>query len=335
MNEFSIGPLAIGGRAIVAPMAGITDRVFRRILVEQGAAFCYTEMVSAKALLYQNKKTHTIMNIEGEEPHCGVQLFGNEPAEMAQAAKMAVDAGARLVDINMGCPMGKVVNNGEGSALLKDVPRALAIAGAVVETVPVPVTVKLRKGYDDDEYGVDLALRLPEVGIAAIAVHGRSRSQFYSGKADWESIRRVKAGVSIPVIGNGDIFTAADAVRMLKETGCDAVMAARGVLGNPWLMRDLRDALDGRELQAPVSVTVRIEMAIRHLQECCALYGDYMGVRHSRKFLGWYLRGYRGAAVARREVNALKERQQVEEYLRHFLQSQQHEMDWELTAPEV
>ena len=183
-----------------------------------GVGLCFTEMVSAKALIYQNKKTHAIMDIRGEEDVCGIQLFGPDPGEMALAAKMAEDRGAKVIDINMGCPVPKVVNNGEGAALLRDIPRALKIAEAVVNAVSVPVTVKLRRGFDKDRNGIALAKELPSVGVQALTMHGRDRTQYYSGKADWEAIADVKQAVSVPVIGNGDIFTHSDAVAMLRET---------------------------------------------------------------------------------------------------------------------
>lgn len=324
------------GRVLAAPMAGITDKVFRALLVEQGAALCYTEMVSAKALLFQNKKTHAIMNIAGEEATCGVQLFGAEAAEVARAAQLAVAAGARLVDINMGCPMHKIVNNGEGAALLRDIPRALLLAEEVVKAVPVPVTVKLRKGFDEDENGLTLARQLPEVGVAAITLHGRSRSQFYGGQADWDCIRRLKDSVTVPVIGNGDIFRAADGPRMLEETGCDAIMVGRGMLGNPWLLRDLCDVLADRRPQAPVAAATRIETAIRHLQAACALYGETMGVRHMRKFLGWYIRGFPGAAAARHTINGLAKQSEVEAFLRRYLITcEEKNAGWRLTNPSL
>ncbi|MDO4541439.1 MAG: tRNA dihydrouridine synthase DusB [Bacillota bacterium] len=320
MSELYIGERKIENIIITAPLAGITDKVFRKILKEMGAGLCFTEMVCAKALLYQNKKTHAIMDISGEEDCCGIQLFGSDPAEMAEAAKMAAAQGTSVIDINMGCPVPKVVNNHEGADLLRDIPRALKIAEAVVTAVDIPVTVKLRKGFDGENAGLKLAAFLPETGVKAITVHGRDRAAFYSGKADWNAIKEVKGGSSIPVIGNGDIFTPQDALDMLTYTGCDGIMIARGMLGNPWLIRDIAAALAGKPLPPPPSANRRIAMAVRHLEDSCKLYGDWLGIRYMRKFLGWYLKGFRDAAKSRAKINSLTDKEEIKEFL------------WELAA---
>lgn len=313
--EWNIGAAVLKNPVIAAPLAGITDKVFRRILEDMGVGFCFTEMVSAKALIYQNKKTHAIMDIKGEEDVCGIQLFGPDPNEMAIAAKMAEDRGAKIIDINMGCPVPKVVNNGEGSALLKDMPRALKIAEAVVKAVKVPVTVKLRRGFDGEGNGIALAKELPSVGIQALTIHGRDRTQYYSGKADWEAIAEVKRSVKVPVIGNGDIFSPQDADAMMKETGCDGVMLARGILGNPWLVRDCVASLAGKQVPETPAIRQRIDLAIGHLEESCGLYGEWMGVRYMRKFLGWYIKGFRDAAKMRHRINGLTEMTEIKKAL--------------------
>lgn len=299
---------------LAAPMAGITDKVYRRILSEMGVDYCFTEMVCAKALVYRNKKTMDLLDIRGEEAVCGVQLFGANPFEMAEAARYAAEHGAKVIDINMGCPVPKVVNNGEGSALLKNPVLAEKILRNVKEAVSVPVTVKLRRGFDGGMEGLELAKRMEDAGASAVTVHGRDRAQYYSGEADWNFIARVKKSLSVPVIGNGDIFTPEDALKMLRETGCDGVMVARGIEGNPWLIRDIRSAMRGKTA-FPVTASDRAEMAVRQLKECTDQYGEWLGIRFMRKFLGWYVRGFRDAAAARNALNGMTEVDEIEAYL--------------------
>lgn len=328
ISDLHLGNKKLKNPVITAPLAGITDKVFRNILYSMGAGLCYTEMVCAKALLYQNKKTHAIMDIKGEEDVCGIQLFGSDPEEMAKAARIAAESGAQVIDINMGCPVPKVVNNKEGAALLLDTPWALRIAETVVKAVDIPVTVKLRKGFDGEMAGVKLAATLPQVGIKAITVHGRDRTAYYSGKADWDAIKEVKETVSIPVIGNGDIFTHDDAVAMLNHTNCDGIMLARGILGNPWLVRDTVAALKGETVPAPPNSEQRISMAIGHLEESCRFYGEWMGIRYMRKFLGWYLKGFRDAAKIRGKINTLTNKEDIINLLEDVAKNNEDDLVW-------
>lgn len=306
-----------GFPVIAAPMAGVTDKVYRRILMDMGIDYCFTEMVCAKALVYRNKKTQTLLDISGEEDRCGVQLFGANPGEMAEAARYAEAHGAKVIDVNMGCPVPKVVNNGEGSALLKNPRLAEEILLAMKKAVSVPITVKLRRGFDGGMEGFELAKRMEVAGASAVTVHGRDRAQYYSGEADWDFIAKVKTALTIPVIGNGDIFSAADALAMVDATGCDGVMIARGMEGNPWLVRNIKAALKGLPQQEPTVEEV-VDIAIAQLRESAKLYGEWMGIRFMRKFLGWYVRGRRDAAATRNALNRMTEISEIEAFLRSW-----------------
>lgn len=299
-----LGNLSLTPPVLAAPMAGFTDKIFRKLLREAGAALTYTEMISAQGLYYQNKATWALMDLRGEEGRVAVQLFGREPEVMAWAAKEAVRAGAALIDINMGCPVPKVVRNGEGVALMRDPLRAQAIVAAVAEAVsPVPVTVKMRKGWDETEVNaVEVAQRIAEAGARAVTIHGRTRDQFYSGVADWGIIKQVKEAVDIPVIGNGDIFTPEDALRMLEFTGCDGVMIGRGALGNPWIFGQIRALLSGQPFPPPTPGE-RLNMALRHLRSAVEARGEERGVKEMRKHLSYYLRGLPYAARIREAIN--------------------------------
>lgn len=297
--SFRIGNVTLANRMVSAPMAGITDRAFRDLAREMGCGLTYTEMISAQALMYGNRKTMQYLGIAGEHP-INVQIFGCDPGMMAQAARLAADAGADLLDINMGCPTPKIVKNGEGAALMRHPERAGEIVAAVAAAVKVPVTVKLRKGWDAGyPDAVELARVVTTAGAAALTVHGRLRSEFFKGRADWNIIRAVKQAVQVPVIGNGDIRSGPDAERMLAETGCDAVMIGRAATGNPWVFSEVLHYLKtGEGLPSP-SPRARVEMALRHLDLMVHYKGAEVAVWEMRKHAAWYTRGLPGAARLR------------------------------------
>lgn len=298
-----IGNVDIAGRALLAPMAGVTDSPFRRICMEMGAALTYTEMVSAKGLFYAPERTAELLG-GGDGLHpAAMQLFGTEPALMADMAAQ-YGAGYDIIDINMGCPVQKVVKAGQGCALMNRPALAGLIVREVVRRTGKPVTVKFRKGWDDEATAVEFAREMERCGAAAVAVHGRTRRQFYSGRADWDIIAEVRRAVGIPVIGSGDIFTAGDAEAMLARTGCDAVMVARGAQGNPWLFGQINDRLAGRPERHP-DIGERLAVALRHGEALCALRGERVAVQQMRKHLGWYVKGIPGAADWRSRINGI------------------------------
>lgn len=295
-----LGPYEMKTPVFLAPMAGVTDKAFRETARSIGAPYVWTEMVSDKALTYQNSRTLAMLDLAGEESPRIVQIFGSEPEVMAQAARLVVKHGADIVDINMGCPTPKIVKNGEGSALLQDLDLAQRIAGAVVKAVTVPVTVKMRLGWNNGELvAPELAQRVEAVGVQMVTVHGRSREQFYAGQANRAQIRRVKEVVKIPVIANGDIFTPQNAKEVLEQTGCDGVMIGRGALGNPWLLTRAARYLQDGFLESEPSFEERLQVALEHFERVLRYKGERMGLNEMRKHAVWYIKGIRNAAQLR------------------------------------
>ena len=299
-----IGNVHIGGRAALAPMAGVTDAAFRRLCREQGAALTCTEMVSSRGLVYHDEKTRELLFCPAEDHPVAAQIFGSDPAVMAEAAPMAIEySGADILDINMGCPVGKIVKSGDGSALMKDPDKAYRIIEACVRTAGVPVTVKFRKGFDGGSVNaVEFGKMCREAGAAAVAVHGRTRVQMYAGCADWDIIRDVKAALDIPVIANGDVFSGSDAVRLIKRTGADMVMVGRGCFGDPWIFARINAALAGEPEPALPPLAERIDAAVRQFELASAWKPPRIACLEARKQLCWYLRGVPRSGPIKREI---------------------------------
>lgn len=316
MKKLKIGNVELENRYILGPMAGVTDLPFRLLCKEQGAGLLCMEMVSAKAILYNNRNTESLLEIHPDELPVSLQFFGSDPKIMSEMAKRVEERPFSFLDINMGCPVPKVVKNGEGSALMKNPRLVYDIVSSIVRAIEKPVTVKIRKGFDDDHINaVEIARIAEEAGASAIAVHGRTREQYYSGKADWEIIRKVKEAVSVPVIGNGDVFSPRQAEDMFRETGCDGVMVARGAQGNPWIFAELKAwEEEGRILPRPGKDEVR-QMILRHARLQIEMKGEYPGIREMRKHVAWYTKGLPGAARFRDRVNAAETLEGLENLL--------------------
>jgi nifR3 family TIM-barrel protein len=317
-----IGNLELENNVFLAPMAGVTDLPFRILCKEMGCGLVYSEMVSAKGILYDNKNTTELLEVDPKERPVAVQLFGSDPEILGAMAKKIEPYPIDIIDVNMGCPAPKIVKNGEGSCLMKTPELVGKIVKSLVESQSKPVTIKFRKGFDDDHINaVEIAKIAEANGASAVAVHGRTREQYYSGKADWDIIKQVKAAVNIPVIGNGDVFTPQDAKNLFEHTGCDAIMVGRGAQGNPWIFKRILHYLETGELLPEPTAEEKVEKALRHSQMLIDYKGEYIGVREMRKHMAWYMKGLPGAAELRGKLNHAENMEQLEVLLRGYLEN--------------
>lgn len=316
MKQLKIGNVTLPNRYILGPMAGVTDLPFRVLCKEQGAGLLCMEMVSAKAILYNNKNTESLLEIHPDEQPVSLQFFGSDPKIMSEMAKRVEERPFDIMDINMGCPVPKVVRNGEGSALMKNQKLVYEIVSAMVKAIDKPVTVKIRKGFDDSCINaVEIAKIIEEAGAAAVAVHGRTREQYYSGQADWDIIRQVKEAVSIPVIGNGDVTSPQKAEELVKQTGCDGIMIARGAQGNPWIFSEMITYEETGVLPERPSLEEIRDMMLRHARLQLKYKGEFIGIREMRKHVAWYTKGLHGAARLRDQINQVESYAELENLL--------------------
>ena len=319
-----IGNVQLDNEVFLSPMAGVTDLPFRTICKEKGCGMLYTEMINAKALCYDDENTKKMLRMDKDEHPVAVQIFGSDPEFMGKAAIIMNQYPNEILDINMGCPAPKVIKNGDGSALMRNPKLAAEVLTAVVKNSEKPVTLKIRKGWDDDSVNaVEIAKIAEECGISALAIHGRTREQFYSGKADWDIIAEIKQAINIPVIGNGDVFEVEDAVNMLEKTKCDAIMIGRGAQGNPWIFNRINHYMKTGEILPEPTLEEKITTAIRHMNLAVAEHGDYVAVREMTKHIGWYLKGLKNSAKYRDQINKITDYKEVitmlEEYMQHSL----------------
>lgn len=315
-----IGNIEINSNAFLSPMAGVTDLPFRLICKEKGCGMLYTEMINAKALCYDDENTKKMLKIKLEEHPVAVQIFGSDPEFMGKAASIMNEYNNEILDINMGCPAPKVIKNGDGSALMKNPKLAEQVLSAVVKNSIKPVTLKIRKGWDDQSVNaVEIAKIAEACGISAIAIHGRTREQFYSGTADWDIIRQIKETINIPVIGNGDVFEVQDAKRLLETTNCDAILIGRGSQGNPWIFKRVDHYIRTGEILPEPTLEEKVNTAKKHMSLAIEEHGEYIAVREMRKHLGWYLKGLKGSAKVRDEINKIENYEDVIKRLDDYL----------------
>lgn len=316
-----IGNVELKNKVFLSPMAGVTDLPFRLMCKEQDCGLLYTEMINAKALCYDDENTKKMLKIEEEEHPVAVQIFGSDPKFMGRAAEIMNNYPNEILDINMGCPAPKVVKNGDGSALMRNPKLTEEVLKAVVKNSDKPVTLKIRKGWDDNSVNaVEMAKIAEDCGISALAIHGRTREQYYSGKADWDIIAEIKNNISIPVIGNGDVFSVEDAINMLDKTKCDAIMIGRGAQGNPWIFRRINHYMETGEILPEPTLEEKMGTALKHLKLAVEEHGEYVAVREMRKHIAWYLKGLRNSARIRDEVNKIESYEGVVIKLNNYME---------------
>ncbi|MGN0459653.1 MAG: tRNA dihydrouridine synthase DusB [Ruminococcus sp.] len=315
-----IGNIEIKNSAALAPMAGVADCAFRELCASFGASYTVTEMVSSKGIHFNSKKSAELMELTDKERPSGIQIFGDEPDTMAEAAVFAQQFNPDFIDINMGCPAPKISGNGSGASLMKTPKLCGEIVAKVVKAVNVPVTVKMRKGWDDDSVNcVEVAKIVEYNGASAVAVHGRTRQQYYKPPVDWDIIREVKSSLKIPVIGNGDVTSGQAAKKLYEHTGCDMVMVGRGALGRPWIFKEINEYLKTGSLPTPPSTEEKLNIMLSQIERMCELKGEYLGIRQSRKHIVWYLKGFKGAASLRNEAGHVSSMEEIKSLIQKVL----------------